>query len=255
MPTRDGYQTGYIVEKHARGGRVRPTRRRPDAAFNADDAFDFDQLQRLDTVEFTYSTAIDADGRRLATEVQRLVPDAPPHLSDDAALRALAWPIEEQYDARRASVADRWNAGLLSPEQRAARLVDIEYARLKRLRNLTHPRTHAEGGSPSDTTDHPQETTTMADRQAGTINRLTDRGFGFLSPSGTRRSVFFHASGVAPGDGGFDSLAEGMAVTFILAADESGRPRAVDVRSLGALESAPETEAPSEEQECQPAQS
>ena len=68
------------------------------------------------------------------------------------------------------------------------------------------------------------------DRQYGAVTRLTDRGFGFITVSPARRSFFFHASGVA--EGGFDALTLHQPVSFILESDDTGRPRAVDVRPL-----------------------
>lgn len=46
----------------------------------------------------------------------------------------------------------------------------------------------------------------------GTIARLTDRGFGFITPEGGDKDVFFHARAL---DGvEYDDLREGDAVTF-----------------------------------------
>lgn len=48
----------------------------------------------------------------------------------------------------------------------------------------------------------------------GTIARLTDRGFGFITPEGGDKDVFFHARAL---DGvEYDDLREGDAVTFEL---------------------------------------
>ena len=68
------------------------------------------------------------------------------------------------------------------------------------------------------------------DRQYGAVTRLTDRGFGFITVSPARRSFFFHASGVA--EDGFDGLTLQQPVSFILEQDDTGRPRAVDVRAV-----------------------
>jgi len=54
----------------------------------------------------------------------------------------------------------------------------------------------------------------------GTIKRLNDRGFGFISPSsGGSKDVFFHSSSVA--NATFDDLQEGMQVSF----DQEADPR------------------------------
>lgn len=46
----------------------------------------------------------------------------------------------------------------------------------------------------------------------GTIARLTDRGFGFISQEGEEKDIFFHASEVQDID--FNDLKEGDKVTF-----------------------------------------
>lgn len=71
------------------------------------------------------------------------------------------------------------------------------------------------------------------DRQYGAVTRLTDRGFGFITVSSARRSFFFHATGVTT-EGGFDALTLHQPVSFILESDDTGRPRAVDVRTVRA---------------------
>lgn len=53
----------------------------------------------------------------------------------------------------------------------------------------------------------------------GTIKRLNDRGFGFITPNGEDQDVFFHSSSVA--DGSFDQLQEGAQVSF----DQEADPR------------------------------
>lgn len=62
--------------------------------------------------------------------------------------------------------------------------------------------------------------------QTGTIARLTDRGFGFISREGEEKDLFFHSSelqGV-----GFDELREGDNVQFETTEGEKG-PQAVNV--------------------------
>jgi len=46
----------------------------------------------------------------------------------------------------------------------------------------------------------------------GTINKLTDKGFGFISADGQEKGIFFHKNSLV--DVQFDELHEGDAVTF-----------------------------------------
>ncbi len=60
----------------------------------------------------------------------------------------------------------------------------------------------------------------------GSIKRLTDKGFGFITPDGEAKDVFFHSSalvGVA-----FDELQVGDKVSFDTEDSDKG-PRAVNV--------------------------
>jgi len=225
---------GYVVEKHANGGKIHPTRRRADIYFHARDASDFASLDRLDSVEFAYGDLLDDGGRRCAIDVRRIVPEVPSPLLRSPDLRARAAVVERFYDLRRQTIARRWEAGEISLEHRAALCVDLEYARLTRLQKLT---LHSNAGTETTTTPREQgqyeEETSMTlagDRQAGAVTRLTDRGFGFITVSPARRSFFFHASGVA--EDSFDALTLQQPVSFILESDDTGRPRAVDVRTL-----------------------
>ena len=62
--------------------------------------------------------------------------------------------------------------------------------------------------------------------QTGTIARLTDSGYGFISREGEEKDLFFHSSelqGVT-----FDSLSEGQKVQFEVASGPKG-PNAVKV--------------------------
>ena len=61
----------------------------------------------------------------------------------------------------------------------------------------------------------------------GTIARLTDRGFGFITPEGGDKDVFFHAKALV--DVMFDELHEGDKVTFEIEEGPKG-PAAVDVK-------------------------
>lgn len=61
----------------------------------------------------------------------------------------------------------------------------------------------------------------------GTIKRLTDKGFGFISPENGDKDVFFHSSSLV--DVTFDELREGDKVSFETEQSDKG-PRAADVR-------------------------
>lgn len=64
----------------------------------------------------------------------------------------------------------------------------------------------------------------------GTIKRLNERGFGFITPdNGGDQDVFFHSSSVV--DGSFDQLSEGTQVSFDQEADprDPSRQRAARV--------------------------
>ncbi len=62
--------------------------------------------------------------------------------------------------------------------------------------------------------------------QEGTIARLTDRGFGFISREGEEKDLFFHSNELA--DVEFKDLNEGDKVTFEVAEGPKG-PNAVNV--------------------------
>jgi len=59
----------------------------------------------------------------------------------------------------------------------------------------------------------------------GTITRLTDKGFGFISREGEEKDLFFHANEV---NGNYEDLKEGQAVTFAVEEGPKGL-NAVDV--------------------------
>lgn len=63
----------------------------------------------------------------------------------------------------------------------------------------------------------------------GTIARLTDRGFGFITPAEGEKDVFFHARSLV--DVMYDDLREGDAVSFTLENGDRG-PSATDVRRV-----------------------
>ncbi len=65
--------------------------------------------------------------------------------------------------------------------------------------------------------------------QTGTIARLTDRGFGFISREGEEKDLFFHSNelqGVA-----YNDLREGDKVTFDVAQGPKG-PNATNVKRV-----------------------
>lgn len=62
--------------------------------------------------------------------------------------------------------------------------------------------------------------------QKGTIARLTDRGYGFISYEGAEKDLFFHANELKEVD--FNDLKEGDEVTFEIAEGPKG-PNATNV--------------------------
>ena len=56
--------------------------------------------------------------------------------------------------------------------------------------------------------------------QEGTIARLTDRGFGFISREGEEKDLFFHSNDLK--DVEFNELKEGDKVTFEVVEGEKG---------------------------------
>ena len=62
--------------------------------------------------------------------------------------------------------------------------------------------------------------------QKGTIARLTDRGFGFISQEGVDKDLFFHANELQNAQ--FNDLREGDAVTFDVVEGPKG-PNATNV--------------------------
>lgn len=60
----------------------------------------------------------------------------------------------------------------------------------------------------------------------GTIKRVTDKGFGFITPDGEEKDVFFHMSSLV--NVSFDELRVGDKVSFETEDSDKG-PRAVNV--------------------------
>ncbi|MDP3725556.1 MAG: cold shock domain-containing protein [Nanoarchaeota archaeon] len=65
--------------------------------------------------------------------------------------------------------------------------------------------------------------------QEGTIARLTDRGFGFISCVGQEKDVFFHSKSLQ--DVQFNDLREGDKVTFEIESGPKG-PSAINVQRV-----------------------
>jgi cold shock protein len=61
----------------------------------------------------------------------------------------------------------------------------------------------------------------------GTIKRLTDKGFGFITPDGGDKDVFFHMSSLV--GSGYDELRVGDRVSFETEDSDKG-PRAANVQ-------------------------
>lgn len=66
--------------------------------------------------------------------------------------------------------------------------------------------------------------------QQGTIKRLTDRGFGFISREGEEKDLFFHSNELVGVD--FNDLKEGDKVEFEVADSPKG-PNATKVSRVG----------------------
>lgn len=60
----------------------------------------------------------------------------------------------------------------------------------------------------------------------GTIKRLNEKGFGFITPQGEDKDVFFHRNDLVGAE--FNDLREGDKVTFTKEASDKG-PKAVGV--------------------------
>ena len=65
----------------------------------------------------------------------------------------------------------------------------------------------------------------------GTIKKLTDKFFGFITPEDGSKDVFFHGNDVTGGS--FDDLREGDAVTFDMGDSPKG-PKATNITKVGA---------------------
>lgn len=63
--------------------------------------------------------------------------------------------------------------------------------------------------------------------QEGTIKRITDKGFGFISQEGNNTDMFFHSSSVSGVN--FNDLREGQKVVFTIREGPKG-PRAENVQ-------------------------
>lgn len=65
----------------------------------------------------------------------------------------------------------------------------------------------------------------------GIIKKMTDKGFGFITPEGAEKDVFFHSNSLVGVR--FDELREGDAVTFDIEESPKG-PNAVNVQRVNA---------------------
>ncbi|MCO8120112.1 cold-shock protein [Stieleria sp. TO1_6] len=65
--------------------------------------------------------------------------------------------------------------------------------------------------------------------EQGTIKRITDKGFGFISTSDSRNDLFFHSSAVEGVQ--FNDLREGQEVTYNVGQGPKG-PRAENVQLI-----------------------
>ena len=63
----------------------------------------------------------------------------------------------------------------------------------------------------------------------GTIQRLTDKGFGFIAVDGQEKDLFFHSSALVGVS--YDELREGDAVSFETEDSDKG-PRATNVQRV-----------------------
>lgn len=66
--------------------------------------------------------------------------------------------------------------------------------------------------------------------EQGTIKRITDKGFGFISPDGGNNDMFFHSSALEGVT--FEELREGQRVSYSVGQGPKG-PRAENVRLEG----------------------
>lgn len=62
----------------------------------------------------------------------------------------------------------------------------------------------------------------------GTIKKLNEKFFGFISQEGKNDDLFFHGNDLV--DVSFEELKEGNAVTFEVEQSKDGRPKAAKVK-------------------------
>lgn len=229
---------GYILSLRADGGKVRPFRRRADLTFEREQAPDFDQMQRHAIVTYRVGPMSILTGRRGAVDVRLLTPQTPPRVLTDPGLLGSADHAEQAYTMRRAGIQARWEAGDLSVQQRASLCIDCEFDRANRLSRL-EPRdatlyVQHDGDLAARTGAIDQhQGDSMTDRQTGTVDRLTDKGYGFIRRPNAHGALFFHARSVAVDCGvRFDDLQIGQEVSFTLDRDGAGRPCATDLRPV-----------------------
>lgn len=69
----------------------------------------------------------------------------------------------------------------------------------------------------------------------GIIKKLNEKGFGFITPTGESKDIFFHSNDLVDAD--FNQLQEGQAVSFDKESSEKG-PKAVNVQLIEAVSEA-----------------
>jgi len=230
---------GQVVSLHRASGtgEIRPVRRHPNIRFTRGAIVEEDALS-------------DARPGRAhhAINVRRLALPRTDRIRQDPARRAEWDTIERAYEETGQIVAGQWARGELTPHQRAGLLVDAEYLRSTRLTHGVRTDADSDETDETDGEDDPrpsagttsarwtgpdketgrtgQDMTMTADMQPsrceGTITHINARGFGFIQPDNSGRTVFFHASGVAGGR--YDDLQVEQQVDYIEESDVSGRP-------------------------------
>ncbi len=65
----------------------------------------------------------------------------------------------------------------------------------------------------------------------GVIKKKTDKGFGFITPEGQEKDIFFHANSLV--EVTFDELQEGDKVTFDMEESQKGMNAVNVMRAMG----------------------
>lgn len=250
---------GQVVSLHRASGtgEIRPVRRHPNIRFTRGAIVEEDALSVRPGDWVAYDLSDARPGRaHHAINVRLLALPRTDLIRQDPVRRAEWDTIERMYEETAQAVAGQWARGALTPHQRAGLLVDAEYLRATRLTRSVCTDADSDETDETDGEDDPrssagttsarwtgpgketgrtrQDMTMTADMQPsrceGTISHINARGFGFIQPHNSGRTVFFHASDVAGGR--YDELEVEQHVDYIEETDATGRPRAVDVRPL-----------------------